>query len=163
MYRTISLCCLALFALQCSQPVSDTRAADEDAIRQADMNWAKTVDAKQIDAFVEFVLDSAVVLGPNAPITLGKEAIRRIFAGAFAMPGYACKWQPAKVEVARSGDLGYSRGTYELSINDAKGNPITDRGKYATVWKKQADGSWKVALDMFNTDLPARSSKLEAR
>jgi len=159
MYRTISPCCLALFALQCSQPVSDTRAADEAAIRKADMNWAKTVNAKQIDAFVGFVLDSAVVLGPNAPITIGKEAIRGMFAAAFAMPGYSCKWQPAKVEVARPGDLGYSRGTYELSINDARGNPITDRGKYATMWKKQADGIWKVALDMFNTDLPAPSSK----
>jgi ketosteroid isomerase-like protein len=59
------------------------------------------------------------------------------------------------VEVARSGDLGYSQGTYDLTFNDPSGKPMTDRGKYLEVWKKQADGSWKCAVDTFNSDLPA--------
>ena len=87
-------------------------------------------------------------------MAVGKEAIRKMVADLFAMPGFAVKWQPTKVDVSRSGDFGYSLGTYEMSINDPKGTPMVDRGKYATVWKKQADGSWKVAVDMFNSDLP---------
>jgi ketosteroid isomerase-like protein len=39
-------------------------------------------------------------------------------------------------------------------MNDPKGSPIMDRGKYVAVWKKQADGSWKVAAESFNSDLP---------
>jgi ketosteroid isomerase-like protein len=46
-------------------------------------------------------------------------------------------------------------GTYQGTMNDAKGKPITDRGKYVTVWKKQADGNWKVVVDIFNSNLPA--------
>ncbi|MBI1722581.1 MAG: DUF4440 domain-containing protein, partial [Gemmatimonadetes bacterium] len=72
-----------------------------------------------------------------------------------ALPGFAGGWQPTTVVAARSGDLAYSIGTYELSWNDPTGKRVTDRGKYATIWRKQADGTWKVALDMFNADAPA--------
>jgi len=41
-----------------------------------------------------------------------------------------------------------------MATTDQKGNPATEKGKYLTVWKKQADGSWKVIEDMFNSDLP---------
>lgn len=149
----------SFLSIRCSRTAPDTRAADEAAIRQADLGWSKTAQTKQLDAFAGYLLDSAVYLGANAPIITGKQAIREMFGNFFALPGFACKWQPAKVEVARSGDLGYSRGTYELSFNDPKGSPIVDKGKYATVWKKQANGSWKVAVDMGNSDLPVPSSK----
>ena len=72
-----------------------------------------------------------------------------------ANPGFALSWQLTKAEASRGGDLGYTVGTYVLTLHDPKGEPVTDRGKYVTVWKKQADGSWKVAADIFNSDLPA--------
>ena len=96
-----------------------------------------------------------MVLAPNEQMASGKEAIRKVISDLFAMPGFSVKWQPTKVEAARSGDLGYAWGTYELTANDPKGNPMTDRGKYVEVWKKQADGSWKAIVDTFNSDLPA--------
>jgi ketosteroid isomerase-like protein len=34
------------------------------------------------------------------------------------------------------------------------GKMVMDDGKYATVWKKQVDGSWKLAVDMFNSNMP---------
>ena len=52
----------------------------------------------------------------------------------------------------------YSIGTYELSFTDPKGRLIKDHGKYVTIWHTQADGSWKVALDIFNSDLPLPAS-----
>ena len=42
-----------------------------------------------------------------------------------------------------------------MTVNDAKGKPVTDRGKYVEAWKKQADGAWKVVEDIYNSDLPA--------
>jgi len=39
-------------------------------------------------------------------------------------------------------------------VRRAVEQPVVDNGKYLTVWKKQADGSWKVLFDMFNTDMP---------
>ncbi len=132
----------------------DNRSADEAAIRQADIAWARDCATGDVEKYLSNFMDGGVVLAPNAPIAVGKDAIRKIMGGFFSAPGFTIQWEPIAAEVARSGDIGYSRGTYQLSMNDAKGNPVTDRGKYATVWKKQADGSWKVALDMFNSDMP---------
>jgi ketosteroid isomerase-like protein len=63
-------------------------------------------------------------------------------------------FRPSGVAVAKSGDVAYTYGTYDLSVTGPDGKPMTDKGKYVTVYKKQADGSWKAALDTFNSDMP---------
>jgi ketosteroid isomerase-like protein len=149
-----------LVAAGCSpapQPAPDTRSSDEAAIREADAGWSKAFGARQLDAAVNYNAADATMLAPNIPMAPGKDAIRKVYEQLLAIPGFSISWQPAKVEVARSGDVGYSRGTYELGMNDAKGNLMTDRGKYLTVWKKQADGTWKSVADMFNSDVPAQA------
>jgi ketosteroid isomerase-like protein len=153
-----TVCCLTLLALHCNQqPRSspDTRAADEAAIRQVDIAWAKDAAAGETDAVVAYYADDAMVLPPNEPMATSQEAIRKAWAEMLAAPGLGISWHPTKVEVARSGDIGYSVGTYEITINDSKGNRVTDRGKYFSAWKKQPDGSWKSAVDTWNSDLPA--------
>jgi hypothetical protein len=60
-------------------------------------------------------------------------------------------WKTTRVEMAKSGDMGYLIGTYEMTMKDGS----KDKGKYCEVWKKQADGKWKVSTDMFSSDLPA--------
>ena len=160
-YRWILIATMMLLTLilGCApqQPAAppDTRAADEAAIRKADMDWSNVAQAKQLDAWVAYYSDDATVLPPNEPIAASKDAIRKTIGDLLSLPGVNLKWQSTKVEVARSGDIGYSFGTYEMSFNDPKGNPTTDHGKYVEIWKKQADGSWKCAVDTFNTDLPA--------
>jgi len=58
------------------------------------------------------------------------------------------------VEVARSSDLAYLMGVYQLTMKDPQGKPVMDQGKLVEVWKKQADGKWKTVADIFNSDLP---------
>ncbi len=57
-----------------------------------------------------------------------------------------------QVEVARSGDIAYETGTYALTSTDKKGKATTSKGKYVVVWKKQPDGKWKAAADIWNPD-----------
>jgi ketosteroid isomerase-like protein len=151
----LTACCVALLLPACTQQQPDTRAADEAAIRAVDVAFSKAVEAKQLDAAVAFYADDAVAMFSNNPMLTNKQSIRKSFTEFLAMPGLAMKWQVTKVEAARSGDFGYTVGTYEMTMNDSKGKPITDHGKYATVYKKQADGSWKAVVDISNTDLPA--------
>jgi len=54
-------------------------------------------------------------------------------------------------DVSAAGDLGYTAGAYELTVNDATGKPTTEKGKYVTVWKK-VNGQWMVVRDIFNAD-----------
>lgn len=63
------------------------------------------------------------------------------------------RWEPQRVQVAESGELGFTSGIYMLTYNDANGQLVADRGKYLEVWKK-VDGKWKCVSDAFNSDLP---------
>ena len=60
-------------------------------------------------------------------------------------------WKTTRVEVAKSGDMAFLVGSYELTMQDG----TRDKGKYCEVWKKQPDGKWKVETDMFSSNLPA--------
>jgi ketosteroid isomerase-like protein len=152
-----------VFAAACPQAPPpeppDTRAEDEAALREADANWSKVTGEKNVDGFVSFFTDDGMLFPPNQAAVSGKEAIHHWGQAMVETPGFAVSWQATKAEAARSSDLGYTVGTYEMTVNDAKGKPVTEKGKYLTVWKKQADGSWKVAVDTFNSDMPAAPQK----
>ncbi len=141
------------FASACKQQAPpEARAADERAVRDADRAALNASQAKDLERNLSFYTDDASVFPPQAPIATGKEAIRAFLSQGFANPGFAINWQPTKVEVSRAGDLAYTQGTYEFTLNDPKGKPVTERGKYVNVWKKQPDGSWKMVADIWNPD-----------
>jgi len=157
--RGVGLCCVALI-VGCTSgqqpPASpDTRAADEAAIRKLDADWVKAGQSGKVDAWLAFYADDAVVLPPNDKVASGKDAIRRPVAEMLALPGLALSWRATRVEVARSGDLAYLTGAYELTFNDPAGKPVADQGKLVEIWKKQPDGSWKCIVDTWNSDMPA--------
>jgi len=155
----ISSLVLIGLTLACQQPPPpsppDTRAADERAVREADAAWSKAAAAKDVEAYLAFFAEDALVLPPNAPMLTGKESMRKGLSEEMANPGFSESWQASKAEASRGGDLAYSIGTYQVTMKDAKGKPVTDRGKYMTVWKKQPDGTWKGLVVMANSDLPA--------
>ena len=147
---------LLLVSTACqTQMAQDTHAADESALRTLDSEWSKAAGSKDVDKTVSYYADDAIVLPPNSPVLTSKESIRAMWKGILGAPGFSGGWKATKVDVARSGDLAYVSGSYEMTENDATGKPMTDKGKYLAVFKKQGDGTWKCVVDMFNTDLPA--------
>ncbi|MCC6389947.1 MAG: DUF4440 domain-containing protein [Bryobacterales bacterium] len=135
-------------------PAPDTRAAAEAAIRELDDQWSATAAKNDLDGTIGYYAGDAVLLAPNAPIAKDLKGIRESWAGLLG-PRTAVSWKATKVEVARSGELGYLYGTYQLKIDDPKGGPpVQDTGKILEVWKKQADGKWKCIVDTYNSDIP---------
>jgi len=124
-----------------------------DAIKKADDAWAAAAAAKDADKSASFCAPDAAILVPNAPAAEGKDAIRKWFQDTFSVPNLKLLWHATSTDAAKSGDLGYSTGKYELSFTDPSGKTVSDHGKYVTVWKKQADASWKVIRDIFNSDV----------
>jgi uncharacterized protein (TIGR02246 family) len=156
MTKCVLACCLALlvFVPACSVQTSvGEKGAAEKTIRDLDVQWSKAAVARDLDATVSYYSDDASLLAPNSPIATGKSAIRAVWA-TMLVPDISVSWEPGKVEVSLSDDLAYDVGTYQLTMKDPKGNSTADHGKFVEVWKKQADGNWKVAADMFNSDLP---------
>jgi uncharacterized protein (TIGR02246 family) len=152
----IGICAVALVASGCEEEhlrqSPDSRAADEAAIRVASQEWSNAASSRDLEKAVSFYADDATYNPPGAPLAAGKDAIRKVWAGVVAIPGGNLRWVTSKVEVARSGDLAYDTGAYTLTKNDASGKPVTAAGKYVVVWKKQADGKWKVIEDIDNPD-----------
>ena len=151
-----SILTITIGAILLAACAPDAREADEEAIRQADIAWSKTGEAKDLQAQMKFYTDdpTPIMMPSNAPMTVGKEAILEGLSAQYDVPGFSVKWRPEDVEVARSGDIGFVRGSWETTQIDADGNPAHDKGKYIEIWKKQGDGNWKVAVDIFNSDSP---------
>ena len=55
-----------------------------------------------------------------------------------------------------SGDYAIETGTYRMTVQPKQGKSMEDVGKFVSIWQKQADGSWKMIRDIFNSDLPAK-------
>jgi ketosteroid isomerase-like protein len=148
---------LILIASGCGQPTpKDTRAADANVIRDLDAQWSKTAGTRNVDATVAYYADEASLLPPNAPLATDKQSIRAIWADLLA-PDTSLSWQSSNVDVSKSGDLAYSMGIYQATMKDPHGNPITEHGKFLEVWKKQADGKWKVVADVYNSNQPVQA------
>jgi ketosteroid isomerase-like protein len=90
-------------------------------------------------AFLAFLADDAVVFRPG-PVN-GKEAW-----GKRPETGLDLIWEPTFAAIARSGDFGYTTGPAKWKANK-KEEKFLGYGQFVSIWKKQKDGSWKVALD----------------
>jgi ketosteroid isomerase-like protein len=147
----------ALTALltSCNAPMPDTHDADVAALKATEAAWVKDAATKDVEKFVAHYTDDASVLIPETPILNGKEAIRGGLKPMLADPNFAISFEPARVDVAKSGELGFTQGPYSMTTTNPKTKaPYTEKGKYLTVYKKQADGGWKAVEDTFMADAP---------
>jgi uncharacterized protein (TIGR02246 family) len=142
----IAVCAISL---NCSQP--DTRAADKTAIREASQEWSNAETAKNLEKCVSFYAEDGERFATGSPLIAGATALRKEWEKYLAAPG-TFNWTASKVEVARSGDLAYETGVFVIKTPDKNQQTKTVNGKYVLVWKKLADGNWKVVADIDNPD-----------
>jgi uncharacterized protein (TIGR02246 family) len=91
--------------------------------------------------------EDCAVLVPNQPTVRGRQAVETLFKGMIEEIGGTATLEI--VEVAEAGDLAYQWATYTL-----EGSEISDAGQLVEIFRRQADGSWKVHRSMFNSDNP---------
>jgi ketosteroid isomerase-like protein len=132
-------------ALYANNGAVDLEAAKR-AIRIADLELAKAVADRSVESFRALVDDDAVFFGKE--MSRGREAVMRAWLPLFTDRSLFLKWNPLQIEVASSGDLGYSIGEYERIGKDSSGNPSTATGSYVSIWRKHPDGKWRIVLDI---------------
>lgn len=155
------MACLAAGCAQRQQPAAppDTRAADEATIRAADADWATAALAKDLEKCMSYYADDAIFISSGVPAAVGKDNIRKNIQELLSIPGLQLNITVASVDVARSGDLAMDRGTVQATVTDKKGNSVTNTSDYVLVWKKMADGSWKIEADTSaNEKMPQRQA-----
>lgn len=137
-------------------PVKATKAETmaREALLEADAAFSRRAGEVGVAAaFREYIAEDATMLPAATDALRGREAI---FQRLQEQGEDGLTWQPQAAEVARSGDFGYTWGTFQLPAREADGQMTVVRGKYVSVWRKQVDGAWKVILDIGNTIPPAR-------
>lgn len=109
------------------------------------------------EAFLAFFADDGINFQPH-PVRTREAFLSR--PAPPVRPPVTLDWQPVFADVSRSGDLGYTTGPYTLTDNSPQHRP-TRHGYYFSIWKRQADGNWKVVLDLGITT-PAPSAPAPA-
>jgi uncharacterized protein (TIGR02246 family) len=151
--------CIGLFALAtaCTRAVPDTRDADIKTVQDVEAAWVNDIRTKDVNKFASYYADDASLLLANTPRISGRDNIKAAFKPMMADPHFAFTFQSTRAEASKGGDLVYTSGIYSITQTDPKDKtPDIDEGKYLTVFKKQADGSWKAVAHAMNSDLPAR-------
>ena len=138
----------------------DTRAADEKAIRDGEAAWVSDWAAKDPEKIMSHYADDAALMVPEMALLKGKDAIRAALKEMLADPNLSLVFAATSAEVSKGGDLAYTQGAYTMIQTDRKTKkPVTEKGTYITVYKKQADGSWKAVQDMATTGPAAAPAK----
>lgn len=147
-----------LFAVGCQRTrgaAPGSHEADVNSLRDVELAEEQAWSSKDLEKTLSFYADDATLMYPNMPAIVGKDSIRAYMKSSFADTAFSVQYQITGVDVAQSGDLGYTQGTLTYMMTDPKtGKPMNDRGKWLTVRRKQSDGSWRIVRDTFSSDLP---------
>ena len=107
--------------------------------------FAKDVLERGGAGFAAWFAEDGVALGNGAQPLVGKVAIAK--SANWDPKVYQLTWTPTDAQMGPSGDMGYTWGHFEGHSKDANGNPVTTKGRFMTIWRKGANGDWKVVLD----------------
>ncbi len=107
--------------------------------------FAKDVLERGGAAFADWFAEDGVALGNGAAPSVGKVAIAK--SAQWDPKVYQLIWTPTDAVMSPSGDMGYTWGHFEGHSKDVNGNPVITKGRYMTIWRKEAKGQWKVVLD----------------
>jgi ketosteroid isomerase-like protein len=125
---------------------------DTTELMQADRQFSADVQRDGIDAWVKWFAPDGQQIGPGRQI-VGQAAIRDFMKDTFADSTAKLVWWPVSARIASSGDLGYTIGRYEARKRNPDGTvTVRGTGRYITIWRRQADGSWKVDVDTGHPD-----------
>jgi ketosteroid isomerase-like protein len=137
-------------------PPRDTHDADVRSITEGEVLWVRHWSTRDAERIVAHYSEDAAVMAPNMAPAIGREAILEMVKQLVRDGEFAFTFEAARVDVARSGDYGYVQGSYTLTMTDlSTKKPVTDRGSYLRIYRKQPDGAWKVVQEIRAGGLPA--------
>ncbi len=120
------------------------RIAAYNSMLQTDTDFSRrSEEAGLRRAFLEYIENSAVVLRPGSLPWVGADAVDKLSSLNDSL--VVLRWEPQGGDVSKSGDMGFTFGTYNMEIEDS-----IYTGSYVTIWKRQEDGTWRFALDSRN-------------
>jgi uncharacterized protein (TIGR02246 family) len=159
---TLSALAVAITLSACNSASPDTHDADVKAITDSEVQWNQDYAARDFDKVMAHYADDAVLMETGSSALSGKVAIQNAMKGMIADPALSLKFQASHVEVSKSGDMGYTQGTYTLDATDPLSKKVVhDHGSYVTTYRKGADGRWIAVEDIATSAVPPAAPMLE--
>ena len=150
-------CCVGLATVQ------DRREANSaEQLIKADKAFANETEQRGLEGWLSYYAEDAVRLelksGTHAQ---GIKGIRGMDAPMFADRTIKLRWDPQSCGLYRTGDLGFTTGTYEVvKIAAAAEDEVLSTGRYLTIWRRDGQ-QWKVILDTGAPDSKPEPSSSE--
>jgi ketosteroid isomerase-like protein len=151
-FVVIAICCAGVLA--CQPGGAGLTDQDKAAIRQLDDTFSKAVTSDKPDwdtALAAYYADDAKWMMPNMPVAEGRAAIKAVFSQFPPVKDFKL----TEVSLEGGGDVAYRHYAYEMTMAvPGAPAPVTDKGNGIEIFKRQADGTWKVIRDIGATVLP---------
>lgn len=119
------------------------------ALMEVDRQWGKAASPEE---FFGFIGEDVLVLAPGKSLASGHAEMGEVLAEFQALPGFEIKWEPQEAFVSEAGDLGYTVDRILVNYTGDDGNKVNLYEKGITIWKKDSEDNWKLAVDIWNTD-----------
>jgi uncharacterized protein (TIGR02246 family) len=133
---------------------SDSTPSDLEGINLLQQRVDQAIVAGDTEAYVALITVDAVLMPPNAPAVVGREAIRA-WSNATSKQFRFQDYQSSDDEVVVAGDWAFRRASAEwVLIPLPSGEPIRESGKFIIIYERQTDGSWRLARDIWNSSMP---------
>jgi ketosteroid isomerase-like protein len=131
-----------------------TRGPDLDAerelLRQADALYVTTANAGDVSGLTALYAADATRYPPDGAPGTGIDAMRTFAEGVAATPGFQLSPELLELDVSASGDMGYTLNLLELTVTGADGSPATQYLRDFHVWRKEAEGEWRIVVDIWH-------------
>jgi uncharacterized protein (TIGR02246 family) len=138
-------------------PVSRGPEVEEEALRQTIAAFQKAVAERGAEGWTSFFTADGIEYIYGKPVLTGREAIRADAERKFGDAILSLVWEPIAVELSKDATLAMTYGWYERTGKGEGGEEELTQGKYVTIWRKQTDGSWLVAVDVGCRGFPGLS------
>lgn len=142
---------LIIILASCGEQKIDTKIEGE-RLMQISREWSKSAATDSIEKTLSYWAEDAVIMSPGESPIKGKLAIHNMIEDTKKIPGFKISWQPISAYVSQGGDMAYLLEQNQITVNDSLGKPVTEYNKSVTIWRKEANGSWKNVVDTWNAD-----------
>jgi ketosteroid isomerase-like protein len=127
--------------------------AESKRLLARDAAWAAAAaQGRDIERILEFWTDDAIVYPPGLPAVVGKAALRSYVQASLAIPGFRISWTSSESNVSPDGQFAYLLSENAVTAPDHTGQLTTTRGRAVTVWRRESDGAWRCAVDIWNAE-----------
>ena len=125
--------------------------SEKTRLLRRDAEWAAAAaEGRDIELILSFWTDDAIVIPPGLPSVIGKTALREYVEGSMQIPGFMITWTSDDITFSPDGQLAYIFSRNAVTMNAPDGSPATTEGRAVTIWRREADGEWRCAVDIWN-------------